>query len=124
MKKLIALALGTFLTLSPAYAGDPFWEESNPANGYVVAQSTISVSSFSATTIEAFNRYQQVTLMGDLGTSTSIHYRIDGVTSNIASVGQSFSSGTQKTITTSQAISLLLSPGVAAVVIRVLKIQK
>lgn len=125
MKKLLAaFALALFLgPLRPAFAGEPVFPINFADSSYDIEHSTISISSTSVTTINAYEGFREV-YVGDPATTVNIFYRLDGVATNVATVGWWIPSAQGQKIETNGVISLQLGAGSASVVVRKIEIRK
>lgn len=89
-----------------------------PESSYDIAQSTISVSSTTVTTISAVSGYRQVHLSNLVNSGTTIYYRIDGSTQNISTVGWPIEPrAADHTIESNAAINLQLAAGASSVTV-------
>lgn len=94
-----------------------------PDSAYEIANSTISVSSTTVTTIAAVTGYRKM-LIRDVTASTSFFYRLDGSTASITTVGMLNNTTETATIESNAAMYLQLANGVATKVFNVLTFRK
>jgi hypothetical protein len=88
MKKflLIAAIVAGFYAV-PVFAADPVAIVPGlPESNYAVTQSSVAVSSNTTTTDAAVSGYRS-TCIGNTSTGSTVYYRIDGSTQNVAVVG-------------------------------------
>lgn len=95
-----------------------------PESRYDYTNGTLSLSSFTVTTITATSGYRAVIIPNVLTSASTIYYRLDGSTTSIATEGFPILPTATATIETNQAISLLLEPGQSAKTVRYLQQKK
>ncbi len=113
MKKfLLMFTFALLFVAGKVFAGDPVSVMAWPNSNYVLAQSSVQVSSGSVTTIAADSGYRCVYLSNLLNPTTTIYYRIDGSTASIPTVGWPIPPGAlEAKIETDGVISLQLAAG-------------
>jgi len=112
MKKFLMTAFLLFGLAAAAKAGDPVSVMAWPNSNYVIAQSSVQISSTAVTTIAADSGYRAVYISNLLNPTTTIYYRIDGSTASIPTVGWPIPPGAlEAKIETDGVISLQLAAG-------------
>ena len=90
---------------------------------YNYAHYTIQVDSYQATEISQVYGFREVHV-GEPTTNTTVFYKLDGSTTNIATEGWWILGGQPGFMTTNQKVYLQLAAGESPVTVRVLEIKK
>jgi hypothetical protein len=122
MRKILLGAFVAFGFAAVAIGGDPVWLQPYSDSSYRFAHSTISVSSFSVTTVPAAGRWREV-YVGEPTASVSVFYRVDGSTQNIPTVGSWIEAGKEKRIESNDPIYFQLGAAASAVTLRLTTVQ-
>lgn len=110
-----------------SHAGDPVWIQGLADSRYTISQSSVSVSSETATTIAASSVYREVTISnyGSMPGGTTVYVTLDGTTgSGISGIGLPILAGEEKVIESNRAINLRLGAGNKPVDVRKLIKEK
>ena len=104
-------------------AGEPVTTQTSVNSTYSFAHSTFSVTDTEVSTITACSGYRTV-YVGDPSTTVSIFYRLDGVNTNISTVGMWIPAGMVGVIESNKVIYFQLATDAAHQTPRLLSIRK
>lgn len=117
MKRFIALSV-LMLLATPLLAVQPVSFYPMHESGYDLAQSSVTLSSTSVTTISAVSGWREVKIANSLNPATTVYYRIDGSTNDITTVGWLILPREKETIETKGTINLQLPAGASSIVVQ------
>ncbi len=122
---LSGLILGILLIGSRwGIAADPVFLSAFPESTYTITQSTVSISSSTAVLIaESNNRFREL-YVGDPDSISALFYRIDGVSTDIATVGWWVPAGTGQKIESNNDVYAIMEAGAATDIFRIISITK
>ena len=123
MRKFLIIAVLLLAGSGRGVAGEPVSISPFPNSDYFVSQSTVSVSSTTATLFSSSNRYRSLSLALD-GDSTVLYYWVDGTTTNVSAVGFPFVASTGVTIENNDEIAVQVKAGSTTVILRRIEITK
>jgi hypothetical protein len=124
MKRIMfILAILTIAALSVSWGGEPVFNIGGPDSHYTITNGTISVSSSAVTTVAAVDRFREI-YIGDLDSTVTTYYRVDGSTVNIPTVGWWILPGESKRIETNGTIKLQLATDAATATLRYVEFRK
>lgn len=126
MKRILFVAaIFAIAAVGTARAMDPVTVRmGSPDSTYEIAQSTISISSATVTTITATTGYRVVHISNP-STTAVLYYRVDGSTANIPTVGFPIPASTaDHAIESNAAINLQLAVGTTTVTVPIKTLKK
>lgn len=125
MRQILMLFTLAVLVMAKAYATQPVSiVHGQPESRYDYTNGTLSLSSFTVTTVAATSGYRALIIPNVLANAATIYYRVDGSTQNIATTGFPILPATTEIIETNQTINLLLEPLLSAKTVRYLQRKK
>lgn len=117
VRKLVIIAFISIAGLAVrAHAGDPVNAVARDSS-YTQSQSTITITSFTVTSIQAVTGWREY-YVGDPASVSTVFFRCDGSTANITTVGWWIAAGQERRIETNNACNFQVQAGTAAVTLR------